>query len=65
MSRVRTKSNQSATRRDVSAGRQARAGRATRAEHAAWRVMLEYIGPSGGATKWCGVYYGGETRAGS
>ncbi len=64
MSRVRTKSAQSATERDVNQ-RQARAGRVTRAEsQTAGRPLLEYIGPSGGATKWCSLYYGGETRAG-
>ena len=65
MSRIRTKSTQSATERDVSRQRQARAGRVTRAESSTdRRPLLEYIGPSGGATKWCSLYFGGETRAG-
>jgi len=64
MSPVRTKP-QSATKRDVVTNQQARTGRMTRAESSAWRAMLEYIGPSGGPTKWCSLYYGGETRAGA
>jgi len=64
MSRVRTQPTQSATERDVR-NRQARAGRVTRAEHStARRPLLEYIGPSGGLTKWCSLYFGGESRAG-
>ena len=60
MSRVRTKSAPSATRRDVFT----RAGRVTRAESSPRRVLLEYIGPSGGVTKWYSLYFGGESRAG-
>ena len=64
MSRVRTKSAPSATRRDVFTHRQTRAGRVTRAESSPRRVLLEYIGPSGGVTKWYSLYFGGESRAG-
>ena len=27
--------------------------------------LLEYTGLSGGTTKWCSLYFGGETRAGA
>lgn len=62
---ARTKPTESATRRDVFTDLRARKGRVTRAESASPRPLLEYMGPSGGTTKWCTLYFGGETRAGA
>jgi hypothetical protein len=64
MSRVRTKPTESATERDVLRDPHARGGRVTRPEFSPSEPLLEYISPSGGIRKWCGLYYGGESRAG-
>ena len=65
MSRVRTQPTESANMRDVFSHLHARAGRVTRAEFSPSRVLLEFIGPSGGTRKWCNLYFGGESRAGA
>lgn len=54
-SQARTKSTESEPKRD---GLQARAGRVISGP------LLKYINPSGGALKWCSLYFGGESRAG-
>ena len=64
MSRVRTKPTESATKRNVLTDPQGRRGRVTRAESPTMGRLLEYTGSSGGTTKWCSLYFGGETRAG-
>jgi len=61
----RTKPTESATRRDVFTDLRARRGRVTRAESPTMGPLLEYTGSSGGTTKWCSLYFGGETRAGA
>ncbi len=68
MSSVRnqaTKPTESATGRDVFADLRARKGRVSRAESPTMGPLLEYTGASGGTTKWCTLYFGGETRAGA
>ena len=65
MSRIRTKSTESATKRNVFTDLRARMGRVTRAESPTLGPLLEYTGSSGGTTKWCSLYFGGETRAGA
>jgi hypothetical protein len=62
---VRTKSTESEPKRDVFQQRRAQTGRVTRAEFFPTEPLLEFIGPSGGNLKWCSLYFGGETRAGS
>jgi hypothetical protein len=64
MSPVRTKPTESATKRNVFTDLRARRGSVTRAESPTMGPLLEYTGSSGGTTKWCNLYYGGETRAG-
>jgi hypothetical protein len=64
MSRVRTKSTESETKRGVFTDQHAAKGRATRAESSVSEPLLEYADPSGGPVKWCSLYFGGETRAG-
>ncbi len=65
---VRTKPTESARKRNVFAGvftsRQTR-GRVTRAEFTLSEPLLEYTSPTGGNLKWCGLYFGGESRAGA
>jgi hypothetical protein len=61
---LRTKSTESATKRDVLTDLRARMGRVTRAESPTMGPLLEYTGSSGGTTKWCSLYFGGQTRAG-
>jgi hypothetical protein len=65
MSRTRTKSTESASKRNVFTDLRARRGRVTRAESPTMGPLLEYTGSSGGTTKWCGLYFGGDARAGS
>lgn len=62
---VRTKSTQSEPKRDVFTDLRARRGRVTRAQSPIMGPLLEYTGSSGGTTKWCSLYFGGETRAGA
>jgi hypothetical protein len=65
MSPVRTKPTESATKRNVFfMDLRVRRGSVTRAESPTMGPLLEYTGSSGGTTKWCNLYYGGETRAG-
>lgn len=64
LSRTRTRPTESANKRDVLTDLRVRMGRVSRAESATRETLLEYNGPSGGSTKWCSLYFGGETRAG-
>ena len=64
MSPVRTKPTESATKRNVFTDPRVRRGSVTRAESLTMGPLLEYTGSPGGTTKWCSLYYGGETRAG-
>lgn len=61
---ARTKPTESATKRNVFTDPRARRDNVTRAESPTMGALLEYTGPSGGTTKWCSLYFGGETRAG-
>jgi hypothetical protein len=63
-SNVRTKSTESEQKRNVFTGQRAK-GRVTRAEFLPSGPLLEYTSPAGGHLKWCSLYYGGESRAGS
>lgn len=64
MSRVRTKSTESETKRGVFTHQRAVKARVTRADSSLPEPLLEYADPSGGPVKWCSLYFGGETRAG-
>lgn len=67
MSRARTKSTESAGKRgifDVLRDPHVRGRRVTRAEFTLSELLLEYKRSSGANLKWCGLYYGGESRAG-
>jgi hypothetical protein len=61
MSRVRTQPTESATKRNKP---QSHRRRETRAEFFPAEPLLEYRQPEGGPLKWCGLFYGGESRAG-
>jgi len=63
MSRSRTQPTESATKRDVLKNPQQRGWRETRAEMAPSRQLLEYEAAAE-HLKWCGLFYGGEFRAG-
>jgi hypothetical protein len=64
MSRVRTKSTESASKRDLSMGPRRGTGRVTRAEPITPGPLLEYSQPLGVNRRWCNSYFGGETTAG-
>ena len=64
MSRIRTKPTASARRRDIFRAPQTLGQRETRAEHFSPEPLLEYGAQLEGHLKWCGLFYGGEFRAG-
>lgn len=65
MSRIRTKPTESAMKRLAIKDRLTRSGRMTRAEMEPPGPLLEYTRSAGGPLKWCGLFFGGETRAGN
>ena len=64
MSRVRTQLTESASKRNVLKTPQIRGRRETRAEFAETRPLLEYSRRGGDCQKDCGLFFGGEFRAG-
>jgi hypothetical protein len=64
MSRIRTMPTAAAHRRDIFKTPQTRGWRETRAEQFSPRPLLEYGTHEEGHLKWCGLFYGGEFRAG-
>lgn len=64
MSRIRTRPTESARKRDIFKAPQTRGRRETRAENFSSVPLLEYRTHEEGHLKWCGLFYGGEFRAG-
>ncbi len=65
MSEKRTQSIQSPSRRDIFKNPNTHSRRETRAERTSSRPMLEFTPLAGGPLKTCGLFFGGESRAGS
>ena len=65
MSEKRTQSMQSPGRRDIFNNSKTHSRRETRAERTSSVSMLEFTPLAGGPLKTCGLFFGGESRAGS